>query len=191
MALIPIYHTVASYYAVDPAADPAVNPIVEGMGVALDSDGYVTLTAVKTYCIGIAGDNFSTTGHNSVHNTANTPFGKSIVVSGSGSTQYTQNRVSDFFNETKGSGKMTVYTGVGEFWTDQYNTANTTWTPGSKLYVGTTGLFTDTDPGSGRVCGMIIQGPSAYPSGVPGVDAGAANSISLGNYIRIQLNIVA
>lgn len=186
MALIPVYHTVASYYAVDPTANPASSPIVEGTIVALTTDGYVTTTGVTTKAIGVAGDNFSATGSDGAAATANTPFGYNVVVSGSGSTQWTQNRVSDFFNETKGSGKMTVYTGVGEFYSDQYASGQS-WTPGAKLYATSAGLITPTAGGATRVVGFVIEGPTAYPSGVPGVDT--SGSVSLGTYIRFQLGI--
>jgi hypothetical protein len=45
-----------------------------------------------------------------------------------------QNRVSDMFDETKASGKMTVYHSGGEFATDQFAANVSSANPGDDLY---------------------------------------------------------
>jgi hypothetical protein len=186
MALIVSYHTIATQLPT------TATDIVEGMGVKFSAvtgaESKVVRADATTFTFGIAGDSSVSTGPNK-------PYGASVVVNGAGGTRATSNRVSDFFNETVGSGKVTVYTGIGEFYTDQYNTAGT-YTPGAKLYINSTGLLTHTD-GGGNSIGFTMDGPRAYPSGVPGVDdSGVTNvtssvngSLSLGSYLRFYMNI--
>lgn len=186
MALIVSYHTIATQL---PTTDTT---IVEGMGVKFSAvtgaESKVAKADATTFTFGIAGDSAIATGPNK-------PYGASVVVNGAGGTRGTSNRVSDFFNETVGSGKMTVYTGIGEFYTDQYNTSGT-YTPGGKLFTASTGKLTNSDGGGNQV-GIVIDGPRAYPSGVPGVDdSGVTNvtssvngSLSLGSYLRFYMNI--
>ncbi len=180
MALIPVYHVVPSYYAVDPDHDAVSNPIIMGEFVALDTNGYVTQTGVTTLAVGIAGDTIAT-------DSGYSPSAADVVISGTGAVRSTSNRVSDFFNETSGSGKMTVYHGGGEFLTDRYVTgANWAGTShGANLYTTSAGLLTPADPGSGRVVGRLTGRPSAYPSGVPGTDV--QGSISLGDFAKFVL----
>ena len=186
MALIVSYHTIATQL-------PTVSTtIVEGMGVKFSAvsgaESKVALADATTFTFGIAGDSSVSTGPNK-------PYGASVVVNGAGGTRGTSNRVSDFFNETVGSGKITVYTGIGEFYTDQYNTAGS-YTPGAPLYTATTGKLTNTNA-TGNQIGFVMDGPRAYPSGVPGVDDGGVagntaavnGSLSLGTYLRFYMNI--
>jgi hypothetical protein len=101
MALVEKFHVVAAERAV-----ASGQTIKEGQCVALNTYGEVVLESASfgmTY--GIAGDTKSTT--------ASAMPG---VASG------WQNRVSDYFDETKASGKMTVYHSGGEFATDQFAT---------------------------------------------------------------------
>jgi len=183
MALIEIYHVIASNYNVDPAHDAATNPILEGQFVGLNSGGFVTQTTTGNVITqlphGLAGDTIAS-------DSGATPYAADIVIGSGGATRSTSNRVSDFFNETQGSGKMTVYHGGGEFFTDQYATGQT-WTPGGDCYVDTSGLLTMTDAGSGRVVGRVVEGPSEYPSGVPGTDV--EGSITLGEFVRFVLTL--
>jgi hypothetical protein len=186
MALIVAYHTIATQLPT------TATDIVEGMGVKFSAvsggESKVAKADATTFTFGIAGDSAIATGPNK-------PYGASVVVNSAGGTRGTQNRVSDFYNESVGSGKMTVYTGVGEFYTDQYNTAGS-YTVGAKLYTATTGKLTNTD-GGGNCVGYVIDGPRAYPSGVPGVDdtgvAGVTSavngSLALGTYLRFFMNI--
>lgn len=180
MALIPVYHVVPSYYPVDPAYDAVASPIIMGQFVALDANGFVKV-ATHTDALGIAGDSIATdAGH--------TPYAADIVISGSGATRSTSNRVSDFFNEAQGSAKLTVYHSGGEFWTDQYGHPDHGWTPGDKAYVSTHGLLTtDTVSASTIQIGRVITGPSDYPSGVPGIEING--SMALGSYVRFKLSI--
>jgi len=179
MALIPVYHVVPSYYDVDPSHDVTNNPIIMGEFVALNSSNYVTQTNVTTLAVGIAGDTIA-------NDQGYTPYTADIIISGGGHIRTTSNRVSDFFDETRGSGKMTVYHSGGEFWTDRYVTG-ATWTRGANVFTNANGLLTPTDPGSGRVVGRHLDGPEDYPSGVPGTDV--SGSITLGTYVRFALTL--
>ncbi len=191
MALIPVHHTIATQYAV---ASGSGN-ITEGMGVALaaDSSGdlnpYVKLPdANGGFTVGIAGDS-------KLSSTSGNAYSASVVVNGSGSTRTTTNRVSDMFDETLASGKMTVYMGSGEFLTDQYVAAEFDAfgdnAAGAALYVvqsgANAGKITSTSSNNGNKIGHLIAAQNAYPSGVPGTDING--STSLGNFIRIALNI--
>lgn len=178
MALIPVYHVVPSYYSVDPDHNATSNPIYMGMFVALNSSGYVA-KATHTDAMGIAGDTIAT-------DAGYTPYAADVIISGGGHVRSTSNRVSDFFNEVLGSGKMTVYHSGGEFWTDQYELLD--YTPGAKAYCSTTGkLTTSTVSASTIQVGRIIEGPSDYPSGVPGIDT--QGSMALGQYVRFKLDL--
>jgi hypothetical protein len=186
MALIVSYHTIATQLPT------TATDIVEGMGVKFSAvtgaESKVVKADATTFTFGIAGDSAISTGPNK-------PYGASVVVNGAGGTRGTSNRVSDFFNETVGAGKMTVYNGIGEFYTDQYNTAGS-YAAGAKLYTASTGKLTNTD-GGGNCIGYVIDGPRAYPSGVPGIDdygvagnTSAVNgSLALGTYLRFYMNI--
>jgi hypothetical protein len=179
MALIPVYHVVPSYYPVDPAHDAVASPIIMGEFIAIASTGYVA-KASDTNAIGIAGDTIAT-------DQGYTPYAADIVISGGGATRSTSNRVSDYFDETRGSGKMTVYHSGGEFWTDRYvTTAN--WHAGDVCYSSTAGKLTTAavDANSIKV-GRVISGPSDYPSGVPGTDI--QGSMALGQYVHFKLDL--
>lgn len=188
MALIEVFHTIATQLPT------TSTDIVEGMGVELLAvSGAESKVQRKQTSggntFGIAADSAKTTGPNK-------PYGASLVVNGLGTTRATQNRVADFFNETVGSGKMTVYTGIGEFYTDQYTGS---FTVGAAVYADiSTGKLTSTSTNNGNKIGVCIDGPRAYPSGVPGVDdagvTGVTNavngSLSLGTFLRFYMNIV-
>ena len=186
MALIVSYHTIATQLPT------TATDIVEGMGVKFlavtGAESKVVKADASSFTFGIAGDSAIATGPNK-------PYGASVVVNGAGGTRGTSNRVSDFFNETVGSGKITVYTGIGEFYTDQYNTSGS-YTPGAKLYTNSAGKLTNTNA-TGNQIGFVMDGPRAYPSGVPGVDDGGVagntaavnGSLSLGTYLRFYMNI--
>ena len=193
MALIEVYHTIASNFLVNSnTAD-----IKEGMGVTLvASDAASTVkrkSVAAEVCIGIAGDSKASTGPNK-------PYGASVVVSGTGTVVATQNRVSDMFNETSASGKVTVYTGIGEFYTDQWDTTvpAETWAVGGALYVNASGKLTPTVSGNGNKVGRLLASMSPYPSGVPGgfddpnslTDNDSIDgSTSLGSFIHFLMNI--
>lgn len=181
MALIEVQHIIATSFDVDPAHDAVSNPIIEGQFVALDSNGYVTEANVTTRAVGLAGDTIAS-------DSGYTPYAADIVINSAGAVRSTSNRVSDMFNETLGSGKMTVYISGGEFLTDQYDASpSAAWTPGANAYCTAGGLVSPDDPGSGRVVGVILGGPAAVESGVPGTNV--RGSISLGNFVRIKLGL--
>lgn len=102
-----------------------------------------------------------------------------------------QNRVSDYFDETKASGKMTVYHSGGEFATDQFATNVASSTIMDPLYAYDGVL--DTNSGqSSIVVGYLTQAAAAYPSGVPGVDVNGDQALSGDNsntYIEYKLAI--
>ena len=190
MALIERYHTVASALSVD---RDSANDIIEGAPVQLETSGGATVVqrfdgnATADFCMGIAGDSFD-------QDSGNHPYSETVVVSGTGGTRSTQNRVSDMFDETVASGQITVYNGAGEFFTDQYDTGGT-YTPGLALYATNGGLISNA--ANANIIGRVIAAPAAYPSGVPGVDDTPENattsaingSTSLGDFLHFQLNI--
>jgi len=179
MALIEIYHVVADMYPIADSQD-----IREGMCVRLNADGEVEAAVHNsTDIIGIAGDN--TVSSNTTADKA-TPFSDNLTIGTQ--QQWTQNRVSDAFNETLASGKMTVYMGGGKFATDQYE-EDGTFAVGTTLHCDANGQLTDNDAGS-NIVGVCVGTPTAYPSGVPGTDT-TDGSLSLGNFLTFVLNIIA
>lgn len=188
MALVEKYHVVASVHDVDPDSQE----IKEGMLVALNESGVRRVEnaddALKV--LGVAGDTFS--------QTASAMPGIGVGTMANGEVNF-QNRVSDYFDETKASGKITVYSGGGEFATDMFvdsdmDAANV----GGYLYAdaGTGTLrFGGNDPhvlaGNGTpAVAMLTKPAGVYPSGVPGVDING--DIALGGennstYIEFKL----
>lgn len=180
MALIPKYHTAVAMFPVDPADASAVNggtntnAIKAGMVVGLNTSGYVkkaTGSAGTAPPIGLAADTLhSAAGFNA--------YSESMLVSSSGTKKSSQNRVSDYFNETMGSGLMSVYIVGGEFYTDQI--LGSVSSAGLAFYADNngTGLMTSTSSSNVQV-GRTTTGLINYPSGVPGVDAGVAGDYSM------------
>ena len=174
MALVEKFHVVAAERPV--AADITIK---EGQVVSLNALAQVVLESA-TYPIpyGIAGDTKSTT--------ASAMPG---IVAG------WQNRASDYFDETKASGKMTVYHSGGEFATDQFhsNVAGVT-TLLTTLYARSGVLNTvgeDAGPTSYPVA-RLTQVDGAYPSGVPGTDINGDMALAGDNtntYIEFKLII--
>ena len=178
MALIEIYHVVADQL---PVNQDFTTDIIEGMCVDLQADGTVGIVDVAgAWVYGIAGDTQSNT-------TAGTPYTASLIMGAGGTmARSTENRVSDFFNETGASALLTVYTSGGKFATDQYAAARVGWLNSATLaYSSANGLLTDV-AGAGNVVGIIVSPVAAYPSGVPGADT-ADNNISLGDYVVFKL----
>jgi hypothetical protein len=108
-----------------------------------------------------------------------------------------QNRVSDFFDETKASGKMTVYHSGGEFATDQFATNVASATVGALLYGNASGVL-DTSNESGNTVtttgvfpvARLTKADGSYPSGVPGIDINGDQALSGDNsntYIEFKL----
>ena len=172
MALIEVFHVVASQY---PITTASTTDIPQGRLVTLDANGEVQLSAAsagtvgagQALVVGIAGDSRSqgTTSYTPESGsplnqqqglTVATDLSGSLILGAYGDAQrFTQNRVADNYNEVLASGKMTVYHSGGEFWTDQYEVtqdtggAATTFTPGVAVFAsrgGTPtnrGLFSD------------------------------------------------
>lgn len=170
MALIERYHVVAAERTVATG-----ETIKEGQIVSLNTSGEVVLQGVSYPTpYGIAGDTKSTT--------ASAMPG---IVSG------WQNRVSDYFNETKASGKMTVYHSGGEFATDQFATNVASAAVMATLYAVSGVLETVNSQSSGAVA-LLIKADGTYPSGVPGVDLNGDQALAGENsntYIEIKLLI--
>jgi len=182
MALIVEYHVVADMYPVNTA-----NVISAGMCISLNAAGVAVPSPVGTaLCIGIAGDSSL----NAEGQT--TAYSAQLVIGADGAgTRWTENRVSDFYDETVASQKITVYNGGGKFHIseDLFDAPNGI-AVGNLLQV------------SGAVAGEWITGAAAgadtiaiavgtnaaYDSGVPGT-ATADGSMSLGNYIPVVLRV--
>ena len=179
MALIPVQYVVADQYNVDPDwAFATDGTIVAGQPVKLGTTGFITTcNTIGERPLGIAGDNLSNTG-------GGTPYSANLTVGAGGNRiRSTENRVSDFFDETLASSLLTVYTGGGRFLSDQY--ADVAYSTGEELFVTAAGLISNVTGGAAVVLGVCVAVPGAYPSGVPGTDV--SGSITLGNYIEFVL----
>ena len=191
MALKEIYHVTANVF---PTA-ATTGTIAAGLIVNFDANGnIIPADAYAHMPVGVAGDTKrQATG-------LNNPESAAVVTGANGAqTVNTQNRVSDGWNETLASGQITVYTGGGEFWSDQYSTVTTAgaalnYAIGDPLYAdigdGTTTAGQVTNDVTGAkvwYVGTLTGEPQALPSGVPGTDV--QGSISFGTYLRFILNI--
>ena len=162
MALVEKYHVVA---AVKPVATG--QSIKEGQVVSLDAVGAVVIQgAVNKYPYGIAGDTKSTS----------TSYMPGIMNTAGTGTGW-QNRVSDYFDETRSSSKMTVYHSGGEFATDQFSVNVASMTPvgtGTQYLYCRSGILDSIDQDGGTTVTMLVGKltlpAAAYPSGVPGTD---------------------
>lgn len=173
MALIPIYHVVAAERTVESG-----ETIKMGQVVSLNSSGNVVLQDVTDKIpYGLAGDTKSTT--------ASAMPG---IASG------WQNRASDYYDETKASGKMTVYHSGGEFATDQFAANVASAVILAPLYAVNGILDTVDTLGTTVIVARLTKADGAYPSGVPGTDVVPQNDIALGGdnsntYVEIKLVI--
>jgi len=204
MALIEVFHVVASQYPLD--ANNATD-IPQGAAVVLDANGEVNLAGNNVVVAGIAGDSRSqgTTSYTPESGAVNTnaepptTLDGSLILGAYGDAQrYTQNRVADNYNEVLASGKMTVYHSGGEFWTDQYDTADT-FAVMNIVGSNATGDWTNdsiTTTSVGIGAGLVITTPTGYPSGVPGTGPNAVgfsalpeggNSLSWGTFLHLKL----
>lgn len=207
MALIPIFHVVASDLPIDPTN---TTDIPQGRLVTLDTDGNVALATdtAGSQPIGVAGDSRSqSTAYTANSGSALGGTTGSLVIGSFGKgLRSTQNRIADNFNETLASGKMTVYHSGGEFWTDQYDSTQfASAAPSDKLYAGTVSAVDGywKTSGSNVVAGRLLQGPLSFPSGVPGAiqypgDTSATdftqlpeggNSMTFGEFIKVKLSL--
>lgn len=177
MALIPKYHTAVAMFPVDPADVALINSgssdltygVYQGMVVGINGSGYVKKASNSQLPLGLAGDSLAAAaGH--------TAYQDSILVSSAGTKKSSQNRVSDYFNETLGSGLLTVYIVGGEFYSDMF-VAGTSFTVGTAIKASNTAGFIDAS-GSNSI-GILTSGITQYPSGVPGVDGGSSSDYSM------------
>lgn len=175
MALIEKFHVVAAERTVATG-----QTIKEGMIVGLNTSGEVVKQGpavnqdLRYIPYGIAGDTKSTS-----------------ASSMPGIATGWQNRVSDYFDETKASSKMTVYHSGGEFATDQFHANVASAVVGAYLYAQDGILDTANGQASGAVA-ILTQADGSYPSGVPGVDINGDQALSGDNsntYIEIKLLI--
>jgi hypothetical protein len=170
MALIEKYHVVA---AERPVASGET--IKEGQIVSLNTAGEVVIQdATNMIPYGIAGDTKSTS--------ASSMPG---IVAG------WQNRASDYFDETKASGKMTVYHSGGEFATDQFAAGVASAVVGAPLYA-VSGLLDVADTQSSGMVARLTQPAGMAMSGVPGVDLNGDQALGGENsntYVEIKLTI--
>lgn len=174
MALIERYHVVAAERTV-----ASGETIKEGQIVSLNSSGEVILQKANAgnheeVPYGIAGDTKSTS-----------------ASAMPGISAGWQGRVSDYYNETKASGKMTVYHSGGEFATDQFAVNVASATVGATLYAVSGVLETVNSQSSGAVA-LLIKADGTYPSGVPGTDLNGDQALTGENsntYIEIKLLI--
>jgi hypothetical protein len=184
MALIVEQHVVADRY------QPA-SAITAGMLVTLTTAGTVeAATTSATNSIGVAGDSWLAAEGQT------TAYSDQVVIGANSSTdprqRFTENRVSDFFDETRASGLITVYHGGGKFWiiNTLFDSDGSTIAPGDELRVSTA-VAGEWDEGATTAVGDHVAtaaaASAAYPSGVPGTDI--TGSITLGNYIPVLLRI--
>jgi hypothetical protein len=116
-----------------------------------------------------------------------------IGANGAGN-RWTENRVSDFFDETTASQKITVYNGGGKFWiSSDLLDADATIAGGTYLIpsAATTAGEWDDAGSAGTETAIAVGGVQGYDSGVPGTDVtnGPGGSISLGDYFPIILRV--
>ena len=179
MALVEIFHVVASEYPVDAES----LEIKEGMLVALTSAGIRRVTTgVKGKVTGIAGDTKSTS-----------------ASAMPGVYPGWQNRVSDSFDETKASAKITVYSNGGAFATDQFVDTNVDASKIGHYLIAdtTTGTLKYGGADAGTLAAahtpavaQLTGAAGAYPSGVPGTDLNGDMALKGDNtnqYIVIKL----
>lgn len=168
MALQEIFVVVAAEKTV-----AAGETIKEGQIVSLNSSGEVVLQSVTNPLpYGIAADTKSTS--------ASAMPG---VYSG------WQNRASDYFDETKASGKMTVYHSGGEFATDQFASNVASAAPMTALYA-VSGMLETVDSQSSGIVARLIKVDGAYPSGIPGTDINGDQALlgeNSNTYVEIKL----
>lgn len=170
MALIEMYHVIAAERIV-----AAGETIKEGQIVSLNTSGEVVLQGSGYPApYGIAGDTKSTT-----------------ASAMPGISAGWQNRVSDYYNETKASGKMTVYHSGGEFATDQFASNVGSAAVMATLYAVDGVLETVNSQSSGAVA-IVVKAAGTYPSGVPGTDLNGDQALTGDNsntYIEVKLLI--
>lgn len=184
MALIVEYHVVADMYTVGTEA------ITAGMLVSLNTNAQAVPAPIAIDpdqdAIGIAGDSALAAEGQTTAYSANITIGAD-----GGGTRWTENRVSDFYDETTASQKITVYNGGGKFWIQNtlFDNDGAGCAPGLATGVsGTTaGEWRDATQTNDDIVGLCVGDSQTYPSGVPGT--AVDGSISLGTYVPVILRI--
>jgi len=189
MALIVEYHVIADMYPVSSTS------ITAGMLVSLNAAGQaipasvIGTLGVGQNALGIAGDSSLTSAGQT------TAYSDQVVIGADGAgTRWTENRVSDFYDETVASQKITVYNGGGKFWiSENLFDAVAGIIPGTRLGVSSAVAGEWEDSVSATVadddiCGIAVGANTAYDSGVPGTDT-TDGSITLGNYVPLVLRL--
>ena len=184
MALIVEYHVMADMYLVGTAAISAGMLVSLAYGLAIPTP---TGQATDKTVLGIAGDSaLAAEGQT-------TAFSAQVTIGANGAgNRFTSNRVSDFYDETAASAKVTVYNGGGKFWIseDLFDVAGDI-TGGELLMpsAATAGEWVDgaTVADNDEVA-LAVGANQAYDSGVPGTDT-ANVSITLGNYVPVILRV--
>jgi hypothetical protein len=113
-----------------------------------------------------------------------------IGANGAGS-RWTENRVSDFYDETTASQKITVYNGGGKFWiSDDLAAGGFTPAAGQVVEAGAVGTWQAYTTVNAAL-GLSVGATQGYDSGVPGTDTtnGSGGSMTLGDYFPIVLRI--
>jgi hypothetical protein len=179
MALIVEYHVIAAQYKIN----SALTSIKAGAPVEITTGQEVIVaTDDSALCIGIAGDTIASTEGKT------TAYSTQLKIGSNGATSRgTENRVSDFYNETAASGRLTVYQSGGKFWISSDMFA-TTPTAGMKISTNTAASTTPFDQSGTNVIAIALSAPTAYSSGVPGVDT-TDGSNTLGNYVPVILKV--
>jgi len=188
MALIVEYHVVADMY---PVGDTAISA---GMIVSLNAAGNVipTAGADSAITLDVAGDS-ALAGQGQT-----TAYADQVLIgagggfsSGAGGTQrWTENRVSDFYDETAASDKITVYNGGGKFWVSSDLIGAASAAPAINSIMESSATAGNWDVGAAAAdttVGICVAAAQAYPSGVPGTDV--QGSITLGDYFCVTLRI--
>jgi len=184
MALIVEYHVNADMYAV------GTSQIEAGMLVGF-TNGLIVPTVANpdSQSIGIAGDSALTAEGQTTAYSAQLTIG----ANGAGS-RWTENRVSDFYDETSASQKITVYNGGGKFWVSStlFDNNGASLAAGMLIGAGTVaGEWTDTAVTDDDVCALAVGVVQGYDSGVPGTDVtnGSGGSMTLGDYGPLVIRI--
>lgn len=188
MALIVEYHVNADMY------DVGASAISAGMLVSFAAGGVVPTptadTAAKT-ALGIAGDSALAAEGQTTAYSDQVTLGASPQIGTAGS-RWTENRVSDFYDETTASQKITVYNGGGKFWISEDLIDVPADIAGGELLrpsAATAGYWDDgATVADNDEVGLAVGANQAYDSGVPGTDT-ASGSISLGSYVPVVLRI--
>ncbi len=181
MALIVEYHVIADMYTVGTTA------ISAGMLVSFDANSAIVPSPINTdLAVGIAGDSALAAAGQT------TAYSAQVTIGADGANnRWTENRVSDFYDETAASNKITIYNGGGKFWiSSDLLDAGTTLAAGEFMRVGaaTAGEWLDGGTNAvGDTVAIAAGASQAYPSGVPGT--AVDGSISLGNYFPVILRI--